>query len=152
MNNQSKLTYVQRQQEIAEYLNELSAIVDQYNPRNEYLIGASILAFNAICVIVILEIGVFFGLLLIGVGFVPVALKLADAPPNQGVSETDLSERACCIMSSCIQRCENPYSEVYYIRYGQDGNIKLYQEFVALFPHMASKKLKKLSRVKIRRW
>lgn len=151
MNEQSKLLFVQRQQEIAEDLTELSKIINQYNPRKGYLIGASMLALNAICIIIILEVGLLLGLLLLGVGIVPLA-NMAAQSFNPDVSDTDLSERACAIMSACVQRRRNPYSEVYYIRYEQDGNIKLYREFIELFPHMASKKLKKLSSVKIRRW
>lgn len=137
-------------QELEIRLKELSMVVDSYNPKTEWFMAAVIFSILAICYIVILEVGVFFGIILLALGSVPLLYMEMPAnilPPNERV----LSKRACALMSSCINLYKYPYdsTERMILCYQTDGNIELYQEFIQLFPHMASKKLKKLASVKI---
>ena len=139
----------QTNQEINESLAELQAIVDLYDPKKEYFIGAVVLSLLAIFNIVILAAGVLWGLILCGVGLLPIlykALTSTKHPPT----EKELSERACILMSSCISRYKNPESLLHYLSYNEYGkNLSLYKEFVSIFPQMASKKLKKLASINL---
>ena len=141
-------------QETKEYLAELSAIVGLYDPTAEYIIAVSIFAFLAMCAIVIIAIGEFWGVLLIVLAFIPIGIWLPDSKIFEKSSPTkkDLAERACIIMSACIGRYKNPGQEMYYITYNKFGdNRKLYKEFTSFFPQMDSKKLKRLASVNLGR-
>ena len=139
----------QENQELTECLAELSAIVDYYNPAKEYFFAAAVFSLMAICLIVIGAVGLFWGLILLGAGGIPIAYKLSDSKCSP--SEKELSKRACILMSSCINQYKYPEKEIYFLDYTCYGNnLSLYNEFISLFPDMASKKLKKLASIRIK--
>lgn len=139
----------QKDKEIKECLAELSVIVDSYNPTTEYssaIVGGAIIA---ICLIVIISIGLLWGLILLLVGGVPIIYKLSDSKCSP--SDQQLAERACALMSSCVDRYKYPERDIYFLHYNHNGdNLALYNEFVSIFPQMDSKKLKKLASIKLR--
>lgn len=144
----------QLNQKLESQLEEISAIVDSYDPKSEYIMGASIFAIIGICIFLILELGILWGLVLLGVAFLPILYKgIPDIKAQP--SEKDLSRRVCSLMSSCVNirkyPGDDPLSETHrmILVYSHDGNLPLYQEFISLFPHMASKKLKKLASIKL---
>ena len=55
-------------------------------------------------------------------------------------------------MNKCVNLYKYPDDDTMrmILCYKMDGNLALYEEFISLFPSMASNKLKKLSTVKIR--
>ena len=144
-------------QELESRLTELSLVVDSYNPTREYLLGAMILSLNAISLIVIMEVGAVLGIILLGVGLLPLIYMVCSSNNNLP-TERDLAERACALMSSCINLRKYPgddpcsISSRMILNYSSTKNLPLYQEFVTLFPHMASKKLKKLSKVNLMKY
>ena len=148
----------QKSEEIQEYLVELSAIVDLYDPKEGYkksfLATVTMISFMFICLTVISEFGILWGILLLGCGLVPLILYAVDGIESRSsnkstISDKKLAERACILMSSCIERYRYPEKEIYIISYNYKGsNLSLYQEFISLFPQMASNKLKKLSSIK----
>lgn len=141
---------MQKSEEIKEYLAELSAIVDLYNPLKEYfnIQGAVVAAIIIIGLTVISTVGILWGIMLCGLALVPFCY--VDLPVSHP-TENELAKRACILMSSCIERYKYPEREIYFIDYNYNGNnLSLYREFISLFPQMASKKLKKLSSIKIR--
>lgn len=141
-------------QKLEAQLEEISAIIDLYDPKSEYMMTAAIFSIIAICMILILEVGVVVGLLLLGAAVIPILYKIQPHIKNEP-TEKELSRRACALMSSCVNIHKHPgddplsVSKRMVLIYSHDGNLSLYQEFVSLFPHMASKKLKKLASVKI---
>lgn len=136
-------------QEIKEYLEELSKVVDSYNPLKEYYLAATGFSIISICLIVIHQVGLLFGLILICVSGFPIINRLSDSKSSP--SEKQLSERACIIMRACIERYKDPEREYYFIHYNiYESNLPLYKEFISIFPQMESKKLKKLSSIKLR--
>ncbi len=142
----------QTNQEIKESLAELQAIVDLYHPERAYYDAAITLAIFIISVIVMCAIGWFLGLLILGIGFLPIIYK-AVISPNQPPTEKELSERACILMSGCISRYKNPESKIHILNYNSyfgGNNLSLYKEFISIFPQMASKKLKKLASIDLR--
>lgn len=141
----------QTNQKINESLAELQAIVDLYDPKKEYFIGAVALSLLAIFIIVILTVGVLWGLILCGIGLLPILYKALTSPTHVP-TEKELSEKACILMSSCISCYKNPEMQIHCLSYDGNGkNASLYKEFVDLFPQMASKKLKKLASVNLGR-
>lgn len=142
----------QIKQELDSRLAELSAVVDSYDPTKEYFMTAMVLSLNIIGVIVILEVGILLGVVLIAVGILPLiyALQFSKLPPN----EKELAKKACALMSSCVNYYkysgDDPLSisRRMILECSSDGNLPLYQEFISIFPNMASKKLKKLAKVK----
>lgn len=138
-------------QQLEVQLEEISAIVDSYDPKSEHIIGVAILSLNAIGIFLILKLGLLWGLLLLGVTILPI-LYIVIPNAKAQLSEKDLSRRACSLMSSCVNIRKYPgddqLSERMILVYNYDGNLPLYQEFISLFPHMASKKLEKLASVK----
>lgn len=143
----------QKQQEIQEYLNELAAIVNLYNPKEGLWRAFALLSFQAICLIVILSIGLIWGLILLGLFFVPISCYLLRerSPKKSRPLNKELAERACIIMSSCINRYKYPEQEIYFLHYSEyESNLPLYKEFISIFPQMESKKLKRLSSIKLR--
>ena len=143
----------QTNQEINESLAELQAVVDLYHPERVYYDAAIMLAICIIIVIVICAIGWFFGLLILGIGFIPIVYKVLTSP-NHSPTEKELSESACILMSSCISRYKNPESKIHILSYNSyfgGNNLSLYKEFISIFPQMASKKLKKLASVNLGR-
>lgn len=143
----------QRNQEIEERLAELSMIVDSYHPENEYYTTAILLALNIICVVVIAAIGVFWGIVILGVGLLPIIYK-ALTSGKKSPSKKELAESACILMSACVSLYKNPESEVHILVYNSyfgGNNLSLYEEFIAIYPQMASKKLKKLASLDLSR-
>ena len=143
-----------KEQELNYRLAELKSIVNAYNPKNEHFMTAVLSSFFIICLIVIFSVGLLFGLLLIGVGIVPLLMKSLDSKDGSP-SEKALAEKAHYIMISCVklykrpdEEVENAYDNCMILSYSGD-NISLYNEFISLFPQMASEKLKKLSSIKI---
>lgn len=140
-------------QEINRCLAELSIVVDYYDPRKELYIGAMLLSLNAIGLIVILEVGILLGILLLVVGVLPILYK-ALTSKDDSPSTKELAERACLLMSHCINWHKYPDNEArrMILDYSFDGNNQpLYEEFISIFPHMASKKLKRLASIHLRR-
>lgn len=150
----------QKNQEIQEYLAELSAIVNLYNPIEGLWACIALLSFQAICIIVILwfadfwgTFGTLVGILLLGLFVVPVIYYMFEecSPKKHSPSNVELAERACIIMSACINRYKYPDREIYFSQYSiYESNLPLYKEFISIFPQMASKKLKKLASIKLR--
>lgn len=150
----------QKKQEIKECLAELSAIVDYYNPKEGYkkeiFCTIAIISFMVICLTVISEVGVLWGIILLGCGLVPLINYAVEGINSRSsdkstISDEKLAERACILMSSCIERYKHPERDYYFLMYKYDGNnVALYQEFVSLFPHMESKKLKKLASIQLK--
>lgn len=149
----------QRNKEINEYLAELSAIVDLYNPKEGLGVVVPLLSSQLICLIVIWEVGLFWGLVLLGLVIVPVGCYFAEGKSHNknSPSQKELAEGACILMSRCVNCYKYPGDDplsaasrmiLSYSSYR--GNLPLYQEFVALFPEMASKKLKKLAEIKLK--
>ena len=138
------------------HLNELFQIIDLYNPSTDYLFAIVALSLMAISLIVILTVGLLWGMILLGIGFLPLLYK-ALAANKSHPTEKELSEQACIIMNQCVNLCKYPENDPISISnrmvlsYSQNGNLPLYQEFTALFPNMASNKLKKLASIKLRR-
>ncbi len=143
----------QKQQEIQEALAELAAIVNLYNPKEGLWFVIAMLSFQAVCLIVILSVGLIWGIILLGLVTVPVTYYVLKerSPQKSSPSNIELAERACVLMDSCINRYKYPDKEIYILHYNCFGNnLKLYAEFISLFPQMESKKLKKLSSIKLR--
>lgn len=150
----------QAQQELQDRLAELQAIVNLYNPTEGLWACISFLSFQAICAIVITDFasswgiyGVLAGILLLALFIVPVAIYVFEEckPKKQSPSNKELAKQACALMSACIQRYKDPGREVYILNYrSYESNLPLYKEFISIFPHMESKKLKKLSTIKLR--
>ena len=145
-----------KKEELKEYLTELSHIVDYYNPKTEYFIAVVLLSLNALAMLAILEWGILLGLVVACVGILPTLYFALSSDKFPHSEEKALSERACILMEECIFICKHSDdaslfgTSVRILTYSSYGNIKLYHEFVSLFPHMASKKLKKLAKVKLR--
>lgn len=138
----------QKKQEIKECLAELSMIVDSYNPAKEYYLAATGFSLIAICLIVIKTVGLLLGIVLICAGGIPIIYKLMDSKCSP--SEAQLAERACILMSSCVNRYKYPEEKTYILIYNCYGNnLSLYNEFVSLFPNMESSKLRKLASIKL---
>lgn len=150
----------QKNEEIKECLTELTAIVNLYNPKEGYkkeiFAAIAISSFIAICLTVIYAFGVLWGILLLGCGLVPLITYAVDgiesrSPDKSTISDEQLAERACVLMSACVNRYKHLDSEIYFLDYNCYGsNLSLYQEFISLFPHMASNKLKKLASIKLK--
>lgn len=143
--------------DLSQRLLELSALVDAYNPLTEHFFAAVIIAVIAICLIVIQAVGLLVGILLLGLvlaGFAAVMARRSESF-KCFPSDKEYSERACQLMSSCINLHKYPgddplsVSRRMILFYGRDGNLPLYEEFISIFPHMASKKLRKLSSIKL---
>lgn len=139
----------QTKQELEYYLSEISSIVDLYNPTKEYLYALCVLSFMAICLIVISTVGILFGVLLLTLGLFPI-IYMSASTYNPSQDDKDLSYKVCILMSKCIHLYKYPGTTIKIIC-EKDGNIGLYRQFVLLFPHMASKKLKKLASVSLRK-
>lgn len=142
----------QKNQEIAQSLAELSAIVDSFHPEYDHFNGAVLLALNIIAVVIIIELGLLWGLLLLCVGILPILYKTLTAHDNSP-SKKELAERACILMSHCINWHKYPEDDVRRMILDYEiysANLPLYREFVSIFPHMASKKLEKLASIIIK--
>ena len=141
--------------ELDEYLAELSAVVNSYKPINNRINAAVIVAIIAICLIVIYEVGIVFGILLLALGSLPI-IYMASNSSCSVKTEKELSERACILMNRCVNLYKYPGDDsvTYYHRtilsYRTDGNLALYREFITRCPYMASKKLQKLASIKLR--
>lgn len=141
-------------QELDEYLAELSVIVNSYNPANRWFIGTVILAYIAIILIVISAVGILWGSLLIFLGCIPFIHWAYNSPRSKN-TVFELSEKACILMSRCVNLYKYPgddsvtYARRQVLYYRSNGNLALYREFISLYPQMASKKLKKLASIKL---
>lgn len=139
----------QRNQDIDNCLAELQAVVDSYHPEYEYFNTFVLLSLCAIVAIVIFTIGLFLGFLLLSLGIIPILYKVLTSNDRQQTTK-ELSEKACILMSSCINYYKYPESTLHILQYTSylgSNNLVLYKEFISIFPNMASKKLKKLSSV-----
>jgi len=142
---------------LSQHLSELSDLVNAYNPLHKYFFAAVMAAVIAIGLIVIQSVGLLPGIMLLGlvlVGVVPILVRGSESYKRHP-SEKEFSERACQIMSSCINLYKHPgddplsVSHRIILSYEKNGNLTLYKEFISIFPHMASGKLRKLSSVKL---
>ena len=150
----------QKYQEINDNLAELSEIVNLYNPKEGIWFCVALLSFQAICIIVILwfadfwgTFGTLVGILLLGLFIVPIIYYMFEecSPKKHSPSNVELAERACIIMSACVNRYKYPDEEIYFLQHSiYESNLSLYKEFISIFPQMESKKLKKLSTIKLR--
>lgn len=140
--------------ELDEYLAELSALVNSYNPAKKWYVLTVILAYIAIICIVINAAGILWGSLLIFLGCIPF-IHFAYNSPRSTKTVFQLSEKACILMSRCVNLYKYPgddsvtYARRQVLYYRSNGNLALYREFISLYPHMASKKLKKLASIKL---
>ena len=142
---------------ISQRLLALSDLVDAYNPWLSHFFAAVILAVIAISVIVIHAVGLLVGVLLLGLVVAGYAFIETNGLLNfkRIPSDEEYSERACQLMNSCINLYkypgDDPVSEMHrmFLSYSRDGNLSLYKEFISIFPHMASKKLRKLASIKL---
>lgn len=156
----------QAQQELQDRLAELKAIVNLYNPREGLWFGVSFLSFQAICAVVITDFssswgiyGVLAGILLLALFIVPLAIYVTEycTQKKRSPSNKELAKQACALMSSCINLYRYPHDDHFCVSmrmildFNCNGsNLPLYKKFISIFPHMESKRLKKLSTIKLR--
>lgn len=157
---------LQAQQELQARLAELQTVVNLYNPKEGLWLCVSFLSFQAICAVVITDLssswgiyGVLAGILLLALFIIPLAIYAAEycTLKKRSPSNKELAERACALMNSCINLYRYPYDDPFCVsmrttltfNYNK-SNLTLYKRFIATFPQMESKQLKKLSSIKLR--
>ncbi len=140
---------------IEENLIELSNVLNQFSWLKWMLPFLALIAIFIVGIIVIINVGEFFGTILICVAFGPLFFNKWN-----GKSTQEIAYEACLCMDAITKICEKIYRNPS-IKYVSptaanicsvnfyNGNLRLYNKFIKYIPQMKSFKLKFLSKVKL---
>jgi len=137
-------------QKIQELHAELDEVLEYcYSPIYKLLIT---LIFFVVSIIVVLAIGDFWAIVIFLIVFFPDLLGMKKK--NNAPTQKELVRAALSIMSQCVNIVKYPGSDIMSQTSRQilnyeyfHNNLKLYKEFIKLFPHKKSLKLWDLARV-----
>ena len=132
-----------------DYIAKLNALLNEYRFSDKILS----LVLSLIIMVVVLSVWLlvqhYIILLVIVFAVAGIAMRYGITVKRPPIPEGKLAYEVCLIMEALVDLKNNPNREYRILKVGTGQHKKLYKEFIELYPHIASRKLKRLSSVSV---